>query len=141
MQSAHMAYRRVQTATASSGELISMLYDALVRNLSRAESGLVGQDLEQAHDSLLRSQDIVLELISSLDTDAEGDAGTIARQLAPLYEYMYRRLLDASLHKDSAPVMEVRRLLEPVREAWRTALEQIATQAAASPLVSEVRRG
>lgn len=139
-QSAHQTYRRMQTNTASPGELIGMLYDALVRNLTRAESGLEARDIEQAHQPLLRAQDIILELIASLDTQASGDSGQIARQLAPLYEYMYHRLLDASVTKDANPVAEVRRLVQPVREAWRNALEQVAAQAAASP-ISEARRG
>ncbi len=140
MQSAHQTYRRIQTATASPGELVAMLYDALMRNLTRAETGLDSRDMEQAHNALLKSQDIVLELISSLDTGNSGDAGQMARQIAPLYEYMYRRLLDASIHKDTAPIAEVRRLVMPVRDAWRNALEQVAAQAASSPL-TEVRRG
>ncbi|MEX1023052.1 MAG: flagellar export chaperone FliS [Dehalococcoidia bacterium] len=134
MQSAHQTYRRMQTATASSGELIGLLYDALVRNLTRAEGGLGAHDISEAHQALLRSQDIVLELIASLDPDAPGEAGQIARQIAPLYEYMYHRLLDASMHKDAEPVVEVRRLVLPVREAWRHALEQVATQTATSPI-------
>ncbi len=147
MQAAHQAYRRMQTATATPGELIAMLYDALLKNLARAENslavaqdGTAARDVEQAHESLLKAQDIVLELISSLDVNADGDAGQMARQMAPLYEYMYRRLLDASLRKDAEPIAEVRRLVQPVREAWRFALEQLATQAASAPL-TEVRRG
>lgn len=140
MHAAHQTYRRMQTATATPGELIALLYDALVRNLTRAESGLETRDLEQAHAALLKAQDIVLELISSLDTRADGETGQMARQMAPLYEYMYHRLLDASVHKDAEPVAEVRRLVQPVREAWRFALEQVAAQAATAPL-TEVRRG
>lgn len=142
MQPAHMTYRRMQTATATPGELISLLYDALLRNLSRAEHGLEAHDLDEAHAAMLRAQDIVLELISSLDTDGEGEVGALARQLAPLYEYLYRRLLDASIHKQTAPLAEVRRLVEPVREAWMHALDQLAQDAAAARLSREdVRRG
>lgn len=145
MQAAHQTYRRMQTATASPAELIGMLYDALVRNLTRAEVGLQSHDIEESHQALLRSQDIILELIASLDTDGEGEVGGIARQLAPLYEYMYRRLLDASLQKDTAPIVEVRILLQPVREAWRYALAAIATQAATRGVAgsgrTEARRG
>jgi len=130
----------MQTSTASPGELISMLYDALLRNLSRAEGGLASRDIEVAHHALLKSQDIVLELMSSLNLEAEGEAGSIARQMAPLYEYMYRRLLDASMHKETAPIAEVRRLVEPVREAWRFALEQLAQEAASAPRLED-RRG
>lgn len=60
--------------------------------------------------------------------------------MAPLYEYMYRRLLDASMHKETAPIAEVRRLVEPVREAWRFALEQLAQEAAIAPRLED-RRG
>lgn len=140
MEAAHFTYRRMQTATASPGELIGMLYDALVRNLTRAESGLQANDIQSSHQALLRAQDIVLELMSSLDLKAPGEAGSIAQQMAPLYEYMYRRLLDASMHKETAPIAEVRRLVEPVREAWRFALEQLAQEAASAPRLED-RRG
>lgn len=126
-------YQRIQAETSSPGQLIALLYDAMLRSLARAESGLEQRDIEGAHAPLLRAQDIVLELIASLDTDAAGEAGAIARQMAPLYEYMYRRLLDASLQKDVAAVREVRRLILPVRDAWTTALRGISQQAAAAP--------
>jgi flagellar secretion chaperone FliS len=127
------------------GELIALLYDALLRNLMRRRNaGLtVARHRGVAHRRCCVSQDIVLELISSLDTDAEGDVGSLARQLAPLYEYVYRRLLDASLHKDAAPLAEVRRLVQPVREAWAFALEQLAQDAASAARTprEEDRRG
>lgn len=141
MQAAHFAYRRVQTETASPGQLIAMLYDALLRNLGKVESGLEARDLEAAHEPLMRAQDIVLELISSLDMEADGDAGALARQLAPLYEYLYHRLLDASLNKDVDAVREVSGLVSPMRDAWWTALEQISQHTASAPTGGEVRRG
>jgi flagellar protein FliS len=141
MQSAHQAYRRMQAETASPGELIVMLYDALLRHLNRAESGLERRDVEVAHASMVRAQDIVLELMASLDLEDAGEAGAMARQIAPLYEYMYRRLLDASLQKDTTPVAEVRRLVMPLREAWGHAIEQVARDAAAAGRGRERRRG
>jgi flagellar protein FliS len=130
MQAGYQTYQRIQTETASPGQLIAMLYDAMLRNLSRAERGIEDRDIELTHETLLRSQDIVLELIASLDTEAGGDVGAIARQLAPLYEYMYRRLIDASIHKDVEAVREVQRLIVPVRDAWSEALVQCARDAA-----------
>lgn len=123
-------YQRVQAETSSPGQLIALLYDAMLRSLDRARHGLEERDLEAAHGPLLRAQDIVLELISSLNTDDKDDAGALASQLAPLYEYMYRRLVDANLHKDVEAVDEVRRLIVPVRDAWSNALEQLSRQAA-----------
>lgn len=131
-QAARDTYLRIQTETASPGQLIVMLYDALLRNLVRAEEAIARADVEAAHASLLRSQDVVLELVASLDLDAGGEAGAMARRLAPLYEYLYRRTLDASLRKDAAPVREAIRLVTPLREAWQAALETLARQAGVS---------
>lgn len=141
--SGYDAYQRVQAETSTPGQLIALLYDAMVRSLDRAKAGLDQHDLESAHAPLLRAQDIVLELISSLNVDDAGEAGAMARQLGALYEYMYRRLLDASVHKDAAAVDEVRRLITPVREAWSHALEELSRQAASAPVASGtgVRRG
>lgn len=137
------AYQRVATETSTPGQLIALLYDAMVRSLDRAKIGIEEQNLETAHAPLLKAQDIVLELIASLNTDAAGEAGEMARQLAPLYEYMYRRLLDANMQKDLAAVEEVRGLIVPIREAWASALEQLSRQAAAAPIapVNGARRG
>lgn len=128
-QVAHNTYLRIQTETASPGQLIIMLYDALLRSLARAEDAIGRADIEAAHASLLRCQDITLELMASLDLEAVGEAGIMARQMAPLYEYIYRRTLDASLQKDVAPVQEVARLVVPLRAAWQAALESIASEA------------
>ncbi|MGE3855631.1 MAG: flagellar export chaperone FliS [Dehalococcoidia bacterium] len=132
--SGYDAYQRVQAETSTPGQLIALLYDAMVRSLDRAKAGLEQHDLESAHAPILRAQDIVLELISSLNMDDDGEAGAMARQLGALYEYMYRRLLDASLHKDGEAIDEVRRLITPVREAWANALEQLSRQAASAPV-------
>ena len=131
--SGYDAYQRMQAETSTPGQLIALLYDAMLRSLDRAQAGLEQRDLESAHAPLLRAQDITLELISSLSVDDEGEAGVMARQLAPLYEYMYRRLLEASVRKDVSAVEEVRRLILPVRDAWANALEQVSRQAASAP--------
>ncbi|TAK79384.1 MAG: flagellar protein FliS, partial [Dehalococcoidia bacterium] len=94
-------------------------------------------ELEEAHASLLRTQDLILELIASLALDADGEAGALARQIAPLYEYVYRRTLDASLRKDAAPLREVVRLITPMRAAWQSVLDCVQ----AGPVTTGVTRG
>lgn len=115
------AYRRMQAETSSPGELILLLYDALLNDLSQAYDSLTAHDHETAHRSLLRAQEIILELISSLDLSA----GEIARQLQPLYQYEYQRLLDANVHKDASAVAEVISLIEPLRAAWVQAVQTV----------------
>ena len=111
-------YQRIQAETASPAELILRLYDALMRDLTKADRALHSDaPLEEAHAPLVHAQDILIELLASLDMSA----GDLAQQLADLYQYMYQRLVHANVHKDGSAVREVQRLLVPIRTAWSTA--------------------
>ena len=107
------AYRRVQAETSSPGELVVLLYDALLKNLRRALAGFEANEAEQVNDGLTRAQDITLELRSGLDPESE-----LAEQLVPLYDYMFRQLIHANTRKERAAVDEVVGLVTPVRDAW-----------------------
>lgn len=128
-QAARDTYLRIQAETASPGQLIVMLYDALLRSLMRGQDAILRGDIDEAHAALLHAQDVILELMASLNQEAEGEVGRTAREIAPLYEYLYRRTLEASLHKSVGPVQEAIRLVTPLREAWQSALESLAWQA------------
>ena len=108
------AYRRIQTETSSPGELVVMLFSALANDLQRAEQGLGDGDGEQAHLSLVRAQDIVMEPLASLDLDS----GELAAQLSALYHYLHERLVHANVQKDVDAVREVAALVTPIRDAW-----------------------
>ncbi len=112
------AYQRVQTETSSPGQLVVLLYEALLTDLQRADAALADGDSEMAHARLMRAQAIVLELGASLDRSY----GEIPEQLGALYGYAYRRLLDANLQKDRAAVVEVAALMRPLRDAWLQAV-------------------
>ena len=121
------AYRRVQTETSSPGQLVVMLYSALSNDLQRAEQGLRDGDRERVHDSLLRAQDIVMELLASLDPDS----GELARRLAGLYQYLYGRLVDANVRNDGDAIREVVPLVASIRDAWIRVVEGAQSDAAA----------
>ena len=112
------AYRQVQAETAAPADLVLMLYDGLLRNLARGERAIEQGSNDDASNALIRSQEIVLELIASLDIEAGGDEGALSMRLASVYEYCYRRLVEANLRKQAAPAREVATLVGRVREAW-----------------------
>lgn len=129
MQSAaHGAYKRVQAETSSSEDLITLLYDALLKNLQRAEAGFDEEDVESVHAALVRSQEIVLELLSSVNPEA----GELSDLFTGLYGYMYQRLIDANVDKEIAPAREVRHLVEPIRDAWLQAAASAPTPSSGS---------
>ena len=105
--------------------LVTMLYDALVNDLTLAEQALSDGTAAVANARLSRAQDIVLELRSSLDTTKwSGAAG-----LASLYAHLLTELITAQVTKDGAKVAICRQLVEPLRDAWHRAAALVAAGA------------
>ncbi len=113
-QGGYGTYLRVQTETSSPAQLIVLLYDALLANLQRAVESLAAEANEEAHGALMRSQEIILELMTSLDLSA----GEMAEQLGAIYEYAHYQLVRANLEKDGAFAAEVRELIRPIRDSF-----------------------
>lgn len=130
---AHRQYERMRTETASPGELVVMMYHGAIRFLSIARTRLESGDLESGHRSILRAQEIILELMISVDVGA----GPVARNLFDLYEFMHRHLVQANVKKDAAMIGEVIGLLRELVPAWEQALAGERRPAAASG--SEIR--
>ena len=119
MTSPHLRDRYLQDSinTASPGKLLLMLYDRLVLDLMQAEEALRGTDREQAHEKLTHAQEIVLELRTSLDVEAWSGAPALAN----LYGFVLTELIGANIARDADRVASCRKLLEPLRDAWREA--------------------
>ena len=49
--------------------------------------------------------------------------GQIAENLYQLYDYMYSRLIEANIRKDSQPLQEVEQLLSELRDTWTEAIK------------------
>jgi flagellar secretion chaperone FliS len=110
-------YLSDRVATASPQQLLVMLYDRLALDLERAEDALVAGDRQTAHNELMHAQEILLELRASLDVDAwEGGP-----RLAALYAWLLGELIQANLKGDVRRVRDSRKIVEPLRDAWREA--------------------
>ncbi len=104
-------------ATASPAVLLTRLYDRLVLDLARAEQAQRAGDRATASTQLLHAQDIVAELLSSLDADAwDGGPG-----LAAIYGFLLTELVDANVTSDADRTASCRSLVEPLRDAWHDA--------------------
>lgn len=119
---AYQQYRQTQVETAGPGQLVLMLYNGGVRFCDEAQAALDQKSLEKAHRALVRAQDIVSELLLSLNAGA----GELAENLGRLYEYMHYRLVEANLKKDPAVVAEVRGMFAELGETWQELLKQPA---------------
>lgn len=111
------AYKQTGVKTASGGKLIVMLYDECIRQLGNASRELDAQHpkLDAAHNAIVKAQDIISELMVSLDFDEGGD---IAQNLFHLYMYFNQKLVDANLSKKSSDLREICSHMTELRGAW-----------------------
>ena len=101
-----------------------MLYDEAIKQSDTAIElfGSDGkpkpEDIERIGRALGKVQDIITELMASLDFDAGGD---IAKDLFALYVWFGRELLEANIQKEPKRIVPVRAMLASLREAWADA--------------------
>jgi len=107
------AYRRQDVLTANSVDLIVMLYDALKKNLILGKRGIAKQDIDSAHRHLMKAQEIVTALISSLDMNYQ-----ISEDLLAIYEFIIRSAEEANVRKDAATIEPLIEIVEELRSAW-----------------------
>jgi flagellar protein FliS len=118
-------YADDSVATASPTRLLVMLYDRLVLDLARGEQAQREDDRAAAATNLAHAQDIVAELLSSLDQQA-WDGGP---QLAALYAWLLKEISGAIVSGDADRTAACRTCVEPLRDAWTAAAsEGTATQ-------------
>lgn len=118
VRQAAQQYKNTNVTTASPLTLVLMMYDGAVRFIQQGIAAIEERNYEQANNNLGRAQDIVAALAGALDMRQ----GEVAENLQRLYDYMQTRLVEGNVRKDAAPLQEVIRLLQELREAW----EQIA---------------
>ena len=126
------AYKETRIKTASQGQLIIMLYNEAVRQLDQALALLDLHDsekkdpgkIERISKAVVKTQEIVSELMVSLDFEQGGE---IAVNLFSLYTWFNRELMEANIGKDARRITLVRNHLEGLRSAWQ---EIVATTAA-----------
>jgi len=103
--------------SASPHQLIVMLFDGALSALLRARILMKQGDIAGKGLALSKAINIIDNgLKSGLDPQQGGE---MADNLAALYDYMKRRLMQANLHNDEAAIDEVVKLLENIADAWR----------------------
>ncbi len=83
-------------STASPAKLVVLLYDRLVLDLARARQAQLDGKRPVANENLIHAQDIVAELLSSLDVTAWDGAP----QLSRLYSWLIAEMVRANVSGD-----------------------------------------
>lgn len=115
------AYIENQVMTAGPARLISMLYDGALSFLEKAEKSIENKDYIGANRFIKKAQDIIIELNLSLNVER---GGNIAKNLRSLYNYFYRRLIEANVRKDVEILREVKQFISELSEVWKEAMKK-----------------
>ncbi|MCL2457573.1 MAG: flagellar export chaperone FliS [Desulfobulbus sp.] len=113
-------YLATTVNSASPEQLMLMLYDGAIRFISLGVQAIENRVIDKRAYYINKASAIVAEFAATLDHNQNAQ---LAEDLDALYSYMLRRMLQANLKNDVAPLLEVKHLLSDLRATWAQAIE------------------
>lgn len=109
-------YRQNAIKTASPAKLTLMLYDAAVRFCDTAIDTMENdpKNIQKINDNMKKAEDAIVELRMGLDMNV-----TVAKDFDNVYDYIYRRLVEGNMQKDSKIVKEALKHIKKMRDTWK----------------------
>ncbi len=118
----YAAYQNSKIMTASPAELILMLYDGAIKFSNIAVAAIEKNDIEKAHNNIIKTERIIQEFRSSLDPKYP-----VSKDFDAVYVYLIRRLHEANIKKDAEIMEEILKHLRTMRDTWKEVMKQAAT--------------
>lgn len=109
----YQAYKKQSLFTMTQGELLLVLYDELIKRLTRAELALEQKDYPVFDQSVERSVQIVDYLTTTLNRSVP-----ISAELSKMYDFFRFHLARIKASRDSAQIAELKPLVRELREAF-----------------------
>ncbi len=116
-------YQRNAILTASPAELTLMLYEGAIKFCNIAKMAIEKNDVQKAHDNIKRAQDIITEFRVTLDRKYP-----VWEDFERVYDYIYRKLVEANIHKDLEPLDEALKYIREMRDTWKELMRITKTQ-------------
>lgn len=126
MFDARSQYLAAAVQTASPARLLTMLVDRLVLDVERGAHALAEGRRADATQHLAHGQEIVAELVASLDLDGWDGA----EQLLSIYTWLLTELLGASASGDATRLEGCRSVVAELARTWHDAATAVAADAA-----------
>lgn len=109
----YQQYQRQSVMTMTQGEMLTKLYDEVIKQMSGAKICLTEKDLSGVNNALQKAQRILFYLKSTLDFKYE-----ISGNLDALYDFFIKRTVQANLKKDAAILDEIIPMIEDLRDTF-----------------------
>ncbi|MFR1379729.1 MAG: flagellar export chaperone FliS [Clostridium neonatale] len=114
---AYNVYKNNSVNYASKDQLLLMLVDGAVKFAKISRQAIVDKDIKKAHSNLIKTQEIFIELMVSLDMDQ----AEWTKDLMQIYTFIKDKLIEANMKKDVKIMDEILPLIEEVRDLWHEA--------------------
>lgn len=128
-QLAQQNYLRTKVLTATPEQLQMMLYDGALRFAEQARAALQQKNFEQSYNLISRVQKILTEMSCTLKHDVAPD---LCGKLSALYNFAYRKLIEANIDHNVEAIDEAIEILRYQRETWAMLLDHLGKQKAAA---------
>ena len=113
-QNMTLAYKNNSIQTSSPAELTLMLYDGCIKFCNIALGALEKNDIQKANTNILKAEKIIMEFRSTLDFKYP-----VAQDFERVYDWIYRRMIEANIKKDTAILEDALRLVREMRDTWK----------------------
>lgn len=117
----YQQYKTQSVSTMTASEMLLLLFDELVKRLTRAELALEVEDQQLFNQSVVRSREIVQYLKSTLDRRYP-----ISRELSAMYDFFFYELGRIGAGRDPKIIAELKSLVEELRDAFREASKMLS---------------
>lgn len=111
---AYNVYKNNSVNYASKDQLLLMLVDGAVKFAKIGRQAIIDKDIKKAHTNLMKTQEIFIELMVSLDMDQ----AEWTKELMQIYAYIKDKLVEVNMKKDIKIMDEILPLIEEVRDLW-----------------------
>jgi flagellar protein FliS len=108
------AYKDSKILTASQSELTLMLYEGAIKFCNLALMAIDKKQYDIANTNIIKAERIISELRITLDFKYP-----VAKHFEEVYVYIYRRLIDANIKKNSEILEETLSYIREMRDTWK----------------------
>ena len=112
------AYKDSKILTASPAELTLFLYEGAIKFCNLAMIAIEKKELDKVNLNIIKAERIITEFRSTLDFKYP-----VSSEFDLIYDYIYRRLIDANIKKDKEALEEALGYIREMRDTWKEVMK------------------
>jgi len=116
MNNAYQTYRNQSVMTMTQGQMLTTVYDELIKQLNMALLAFEKNSIPEINRSLQKSQHIINELKGALNFEY-----SISNDLNDIYNFFNRAIINSNVKKDSSDISDILQMVTELRNVFSEA--------------------